>query len=169
MSLHPFDVGKPMNSARLSVIIPTWNGLRYLSTCLEALIPQLPLDAEVVLVDNGSTDGTAAWVRTAYPSLRLLALNANLGFAGGINAGLRVARGDLLLLLNNDAFVEPGCITALLAAVTKSPHIGAVGGVLTFAHRPELVASAGIRVRNDGVALDLWTGQHISSLPATQI
>ena len=158
-----------MSSVSLSVIIPTWNGLHYLSACLEALMPQLPPDAEVVLVDNGSTDGTTTWVRIAYPSVRLLALNTNVGFAGGITAGLRVAKGDLLLLLNNDAFVEPGCIPALLAAAAEWPQIGAIGGVLTFAHHPELVASAGIRVRRDGVALDLWTGQHIHDLPTTQV
>lgn len=153
----------------LSVIIVTWNGLRYLPACLEALLPQLPTDAETVLVDNGSTDGTLAWVRAAYPAVRLVALPENLGFAGGVNAGLRVADGELLLLLNNDAFVEPGCIAALLEAMRQRADVGAAGALLTFAHRPDLVASAGIRVRRDGLALDLWAGRAVADLPAAPL
>ncbi|HEU4323818.1 MAG TPA: glycosyltransferase family 2 protein [Roseiflexaceae bacterium] len=151
--------------AAVSVIIPTWNGLRYLPECLGALLPQLPSDAEVLLVENGSTDGTAAWVRQNHPQVRLLDLGRNTGFAGGVAAGLRAARGGLLLLLNNDAFIEPGCLPALLGALEHDPTLGAAGGVLTFAHRPDLVASAGICLRRDGVALDLWPGRAVADLP----
>ena len=156
-----------MNAAPLSVVIVSWNGLRYLPGCLDALLPQLPPGAEVVLVDNGSTNGTAAWVDATYPAIRTIGLRENLGFAGGVNAGLRAARGTLLLLLNNDAFVEAGFVASLLEAMERCPEVGAAGAVLTFAHRPELVASAGIRVRRDGVALDLWAGRRVADLPAT--
>jgi len=149
----------------LSVIIVTWNGLRYLPDCLAALLPQLPNDAEVIIVDNGSTDGTCAWLRQHYPEVTVVALHENAGFAGGTVAGLRVAHGDLLLLLNNDAFVEPGFVAALLGVMRTCDDIGAAGGVLTFAHRPDLVASAGIRLRRDGVALDAWPGRDVSDLP----
>jgi GT2 family glycosyltransferase len=155
-----------MNTPMLSTIIVCWNGMRHLPNCLAALLPQLPGDAEIILVDNGSTDGTAAWARAAYPTMRIIALPANLGFAGGVDAGLRAARGDLLLLLNDDAFAEPGCVAALLDFMTAHAEIGAAGAVLLFAHRPELVASAGIRVRRDGLALDLWAGRPAAELPA---
>lgn len=149
----------------ISVIIPTWNGMRHLPECLAALRPQLPAGGEIVLVDNGSTDGTAEWARACYPDIRLVSLPKNLGFAGGVAAGVRAARGELLLLLNDDAFVEPWCIDALLGALGHRPDVGATGGVLTFAHRPDLVASAGIRLRRDGVALDLWVGRAVTDLP----
>ena len=155
-----------MSTIPLSVIVVCWNGLRHLPDCLAALVPQLPGEAEVVLVDNGSTDGSAAWARAAHPALRLVELPHNLGFAGGVNAGLRAARGQLLLLLNDDAFAEPGFAAALLDVMARQPEIGAASAVLLFAHRPELVASAGIRVRRDGLALDLWAGQPAASLPA---
>jgi len=155
-----------MIRAPLSVVIVNWNGLRYLPECLAALVPQLPPDAEVVLVDNGSADGSAAFVRERYPAVRLVELQANLGFAGGVNAGLRAARGELLLLLNNDAFVEPGFVATLLDAMQGCPEVGAASAVLVFAHRPELVASAGIRVRRDGLALDVWAGRPVAELPA---
>jgi GT2 family glycosyltransferase len=155
-----------METASLSVVIVTWNGLRYLPECLDALAPQLPPGAEIVLVDNGSTDGTLEWLRTTRPAIRLIALPHNLGFAGGVNAGLRAATGDLLLLLNNDAFVEPGFVAALTGALAARPDVGAAGAILTFAHRPDLVASAGIRMRRDGLALDLWVGRPVAELPA---
>jgi GT2 family glycosyltransferase len=155
-----------MTRVPLSVIIVNWNGLRYLPECLAALWPQLPAAAEVVLVDNGSSDGSAAFVRERYPGVRLVALRENLGFAGGADVGLRAAHGTLLLLLNNDAFVEAGFVAALLEVMGRCPEVGAASAVLLFAHRPEIVASAGICVRCDGLALDLWAGRAAADLPA---
>lgn len=165
-AMHPDPAPQRDAGVPLSTVIVSWNGRRYLPACLDALLPQLPPGAETLLVDNGSTDGTAEWACAAYPAVRLIALRENLGFAGGVNAGLRAARGDLLLLLNNDAFVEPGFIAALCAALRQRDDIGAVGAVLTFAHQPQIVASAGVRVRRDGLALDLWAGRAVADLPA---
>src|SRR5262245_36821791 len=155
-----------MTRVPLSAIIVNWNGLRYLPECLDALLPQLPAGAEALLVDNGSTDGSAALARERYPAVRCVALPENLGFAGGVNAGLRAARGELLLLLNNDAFAAPDFVSTLLSALDRCPEAGAASAVLTFAHRPDLVASAGIRVRRDGLALDLWAGRPVVELSA---
>jgi GT2 family glycosyltransferase len=154
-----------MNVISLSAVIVCWNGMRHLPSCLAALLPQLPASAEVVIVDNGSTDGTAIWARATYPAATVIALGENLGFAGGVNAGLRAARGDLLLLLNDDAFAEPRFVATLLEIMEQRPDVGAAAGVLLFAHRPEIVASAGIRVRRDGLALDLWAGRSVATLP----
>ncbi len=150
---------------RISVVIVGWNGLRHLPACFDALMPQLPADSEVILVDNGSSDGTSDWVCATWPAVRLIRLPENLGFAGGVNAGLRVARGARLMLLNDDAFVEPGCISALLEALEQAPQIGAAAVVLTFAHQPGIVASAGVCLRRDGVAMDLWAGRSVVELP----
>jgi|RhiMetdeSRZDD1v2_1073273.scaffolds.fasta_scaffold588004_1 GT2 family glycosyltransferase len=154
-----------MTRIPLSAVIVNWNGLRYLPACLDALLPQLPPGAEALLVDNGSTDGSAALARERYPAVRIVALPKNQGFAGGVNAGLRAARGELLLLLNNDAFAETGFVAALLSALDRCPEAGAASAVLTFAHQPDLIASAGIRVRRDGLALDLWAGRPVAELP----
>lgn len=151
----------------LSVIIVTWNGRRFLDPCLCAVAAQLQPDDEIIVVDNGSTDGTADWLSHTWRVVRLVALPSNLGFAGGVNVGLRMARGELLLLLNNDAFVEPGCVPALVETMQQNPQIGAAAGVLTFDHCPNLVASAGIVARRDGLALDRWTGRDVDALPAT--
>ena len=116
-------IGTPI----LSVIIVSWNGMRQLPECLATLLPQLSPEAEVILVDNGSTDGTADWARANHPHAYTIELPENLGFAGGVNAGLRAARGELLLLINDDAFVEPGFVAALLDTMARRPDIGAAG------------------------------------------
>jgi GT2 family glycosyltransferase len=154
----------------LSIIIPTWNGLSHLPACLAALAPQCAEIAggvEILLIDNGSRDGTAAWIGQAYPKVTHVRLPENIGFAGGVNTGLRRARGGQILLFNDDAFAEPGFLSALMAAARAHPHVGAVAGILTFAHKPAMVASAGIRSRRDGLALDLWAGRSVADLPST--
>lgn len=153
--------GMPM----LSVIIVTWNGMAHLPRCLEALVPQLPPDSEIIQVDNGSRDGTVEWVHANYPAVRLIELDRNTGFAGGVAAGLRVARGEFILLLNDDVFVEPNFVSALIAVMNEHAEYAAASAVLLFDHRPELVASAGIRVRRDMLALDLWPGLPVPALP----
>jgi GT2 family glycosyltransferase len=155
-----------MPRSSISAIVPTWNALRYLPACLTALRAQLGPDDEIILVDNGSRDHAAAWARRNAPDIRLLELPYNRGFAGGTNAGLRAAHGNLLLLCNDDALVEPGCIAALTSTLQAHPDAGAVAGVLTFSRHPQVVASAGICVQRDGVALDLHLGRQVCELPA---
>ena len=79
-----------------SVVIPNWNGAHHLPVCLDALQGQTYPHMEVILVDNGSTDGSQALVKERYPGVRLLALESNLGLTGGNNAGFGTARGEIL-------------------------------------------------------------------------
>jgi GT2 family glycosyltransferase len=150
----------------ISAVIPTWNALRFLPACLAALSAQLGPDDEIVLVDNRSRDHAGAWVGRHMPEVRVLQLPENLGFAGGTAAGIAAARGELLLLINDDALAEPGCVAALWAALRDSPGAGAAAGALTFSRRPELVASAGMRFQRDGVATDLHMGLPAAELPS---
>ncbi|WP_129671410.1 glycosyltransferase family 2 protein [Candidatus Chloroploca sp. Khr17] len=150
---------------RLSAVIPTWQGLRYLPACLSALRAQLGPDDEIILVDNASRDQAGAWAQRHAPDVQVVTLPTNLGFAGGTNAGLAVARGELLLLINDDALAEPGCVAALWHALSEHPHAGAAAGILTFSRHPERIASAGITVRRDGVATDRHPGLPINALP----
>lgn len=149
----------------ISAVIPTWSALRYLPACLAALRAQLGPADEIVLVDNASRDRAGDWARRHAPDVRVLSLPQNLGFAGGTAAGIAAARGALLLLINDDALAEPGCVDALWAALEASPGAGAAAGVLTFSRRPDIVASAGIRFQRDGVATDLHMGVDVAALP----
>ena len=154
-----------MDRPPISAVIPTWNGLRYLPACLSALQAQLSPRDEIILVDNASRDQAGVWARRYAPTVRILSLERNLGFAGGTAAGLAVAHGELLLLINDDAMAEPGCVAALWAALRDHPAAGMAAGVLTFSRRPELIASAGIRFQGDGVAIDHQLGVHLNTLP----
>ena len=138
--------------------------MHFLRPCLQSLREQT-VEHEVVVVDNGSTDGTVAWLRDAMPAARVVGLPQNLGFAGGNNAGLRVARGDLLVLLNNDTLVPPDFLALIAAPMDANPALGSVAGVLTFAHRPEIVAAAGIVPGRDGVHRDALAVTASSALP----
>jgi len=101
---------------KASVIVLAWNGREYLEACLSAVFAQDYPDFEVIVVDNGSTDGSADFVAERFPQARLIRNERNLGFAAGNNVGLRAATGDVLVLLNQDTQVRPGWLGALLSA-----------------------------------------------------
>jgi len=100
----------------VSVVIPNWNGRDLLERFLPSVVRALRPGDEIVVVDNGSTDGSAAWLRDVFPHVRLLALDRNLGFGGGSNAGIRAATHDIVVLLNNDMRVHPDFLPPLLQA-----------------------------------------------------
>jgi len=103
-----------------SIVIPNWNGRdlleKYLPSVLEAAAVN-PAN-EVIVVDNGSQDGSAAWVREHFPEVRVIAIEKNLGFGGGSNAGFRAAKHDIVVLLNSDMRVAPDFLAPLLDAFT---------------------------------------------------
>lgn len=124
MDLSSFIIQRlpPLAKAPLvSVIIPTWNGARHLDPCLGALRAQTYRCFEIIVVDNGSDDGTLDLLATHWPEVRVVALPTNRGFAGGVNAGLAVARGELLALVNNDTAAEPGWLEQLVLALVQEP------------------------------------------------
>lgn len=111
---------------KASVIVLSWNGMEYLGDCLDAVLSQDCPDFEVIVVDNGSSDGSADFVGQQYPQVRLIRNARNLGFAGGNNVGLRAATGDVLILLNQDTVVQSGWLEALIEAFDES-GTGVVG------------------------------------------
>ena len=101
----------------ITVVIPNWNGLRWLPDCLAALEGQTCRPAEVIVVDNGSTDGSLDWLRARGAALRLIALERNTGFAAAVNTGIRAAATPLVALLNTDTRAEPEWLERLRAAL----------------------------------------------------
>jgi hypothetical protein len=102
-----------------SIVIVSWNGRQFLEPCLNAVAAQQGVEAETILVDNGSSDGTGAFVRERFPWVRLVALGENRGFAGGNNAGAREARGDRLAVVDAD-----GACRGRAGDVTDHRHLG---------------------------------------------
>ncbi len=106
---------QPSNTAA-SVVIPNWNGRDLLAKYLPSVVQALsgnPVN-EIIVVDNGSDDGSADFLRESFPSVRVLPLTHNLGFGGGSNAGFREAKNDIVVLLNSDMRVEPDFLGPLL-------------------------------------------------------
>jgi GT2 family glycosyltransferase len=112
---------------KASVIVLAWNGMEYLEGCLDAVLAQDYPDFEVIVVDNGSTDGSADFVAARYPQVRLIRNERNLGFAGGNNVGLRAADGDVLVLLNQDTEVQAGWLKSLVEPTASDANVGIVG------------------------------------------
>ncbi len=120
---------KPELVPRVSIIIVNWNGLRHLKPLFDS-IKKLDFDKkklEVLMVDNASTDESVSFTKKNYSSIRILRLDQNYGFCGGNNRGIAEAKGDYILLLNNDVVVDKNLLNALLAGFS-SPEVGAVGG-----------------------------------------
>jgi O-antigen biosynthesis protein len=108
------------NTASASVVIPNWNGRDLLEKYIPSIVEALKDNSanEIIVVDNGSQDGSAEFLRDHFPSVRVLALDRNLGFGGGSNAGFRAAKNDIVVLLNSDMRVEPDFLAPLLEAFT---------------------------------------------------
>ena len=109
---------KRPNTASASVVIPNWNGRDLLQKYFPSIVEAVRgnSDNEIIVVDNGSEDGTAEFLREHFPSVRVLALERNLGFGGGSNAGFRAAKNDIVVLLNSDMRVERDFLAPLLEA-----------------------------------------------------
>jgi hypothetical protein len=127
----------------VSAVVVSWNGRHWLDRCLGSLLALDPAPKEIILVDNASTDGTVEHVRRAYPRVAVVALDSNLGFAGGNNAGARRASARYLAFLNNDAEAERTWLARLLDPVEADPSVGLVTSRIVFMDRPDTVDSAG--------------------------
>ncbi len=138
------------NSPRVTAIVLSWNGREDTLACLRSLEHVTYRPFSVLVVDNGSSDGSADAVEAQHPGARLVRLPANLGFAGGMNAGVRAAfaeGADAVLLLNNDMEAEPACVEPLVAALEADPAAGAACAQILFAGEQPRIWYAGAPLR----------------------
>ena len=112
--------GKRMS--KVSVIIPNYNGKKYLRDCLDAMECQSFRDFEVLLIDNGSDDGSGDLIRKEYPWVRRISLRENTGFCGAVNQGIRNSASPFVILLNNDTVADKNFIKELLKAIEDKPQ-----------------------------------------------
>jgi GT2 family glycosyltransferase len=149
----------------ISIVIVNWNGMSYLPECIESSCRQEYSNKELVIVDNGSTDGSREWLRSYGAGIdSLVELDRNTGFAGGVNAGIRAARGEFIALLNNDA-VPSGAWLSELARPTLELSVGMVASKILFYDRRQVIDKVGHLLYPDGLnrgrgAGELDTGQY---------
>jgi GT2 family glycosyltransferase len=114
--------------AKVSVQIVTWNSLRYIEDCLNSLQEQTFKDFSVLVVDNGSSDGTVEFVRSHFPTASVLQNFKNIGFAKANNQGIQFAQSEYVLVLNPDVIVTPDFLTAIIRFADQQPAGGSFGG-----------------------------------------
>lgn len=135
----------------ISIIIPHWNGKHHLDYCLNSLRSQTFTDFEVILADNGSTDGSQAYLRHHFPEVRLLELGHNRGFTGACNAGYEAAQGQFIILLNNDTEADPHWLSELMAGFARHPSAGSLACKMLLFDRRDQLHTAGDFYRVDGI------------------
>lgn len=135
----------------VSAVVPNWNGMRWLPDCLDALARQQHPPAEVIVVDNGSTDGSLEWLAREQPTVRVVALGRNTGFAYAANRGLDAALHGLVALVNTDVVLSPEWLARMAGALEREPECGSVACKMLSLEDRSFVYDAGDVLRRDGV------------------
>ncbi|BAF59265.1 MAG: glycosyltransferase family 2 protein [Pelotomaculum sp.] len=135
-----------MSAPLASVVIPNWNGRMLLQTCLASLRRQTCRDFEIIVVDNGSSDGSAEMIQACYPEVRLIRLSRNEGFSRAINRGIRAAAGKYIALLNNDTEADPKWLGELIKALEQNPEAGFCASKMLNFFQRNLIDNAGDRL-----------------------
>jgi GT2 family glycosyltransferase len=149
-----------MNNPLISVVILNWNGMKVIDGCLRSLEKQTYKNLEVIVVDNASKDGSNEYIAKAYPRVKLISNKSNLGFGGGNNVGISAAKGEYVMMLNNDTRIEPDCVEQLKTAIEKNRNYGACASKILLEFDRDLHDVAGIAVCLDGLSIGRGRVEH---------
>lgn len=127
----------------ISVIIPNWNGSELLKKCLDSLKKQTYKDFEILVIDNGSSDGSVELMKKKYPEVNLIELKNNTGFAPAVNLGIKICTGLYMVLLNNDTVADKNCLRYLADSAKKKKDCGMIAAKILQMDNPGLIDSAG--------------------------
>lgn len=148
-------------------LIPNYNGQVYLPECLTALSRQNPNTSKIVLIDDGSADGSVDYVRNFFPDVDIFKLEKNLGFARAVNAGIKYARAKyqptFLAVLNNDTKVSDNWLAVLEAHLSQNSKIAAVTSNMLFHDQPNVINSQGGTCNTIGYAHDINSGKGVAN------
>ena len=140
-----------------TIIIPNYTGIKFLPDCIASLQKQTVGGFEILIVDNGSSDGSLEWIKQAAEAdtrIHLISLPENKGFAGGVNEGLRATDSEYVLLLNNDTVAEEDFVEQLEKSISRDESVFAVSAQMIKASDHTLIDSAG-----DGITWLGWAYQ----------
>ncbi|KKQ67139.1 MAG: putative glycosyltransferase [Candidatus Daviesbacteria bacterium GW2011_GWA2_38_24] len=144
---------------RVSVVIPNWNGKEFLKACLKSLESQTFKNFEVIIVDNGSTDRSAQYIKKYFPKFKVIKLPKNIGFSPAVNIGIKDSQGEYIVLLNNDTKVDKDCLKQLVKCADVYPEVGMVAAKMLQFYNPDLIDSAGDFVDAVGHASNIGYGE----------
>lgn len=148
----------PNPAPLVSVIIVTRNGRHHLAECLPTLAAQTYPHLETIIVDDASTDGTAAYLHTHFPTVRVISQPDGPNFAAGCNLGAAHAHGDYLFFVNNDTALAPTCIQHLVAAHGQDPQTAGAAAMLRLHSHPPFINGLGTGLRRFGFGYDIGLG-----------
>ncbi len=129
--------------ADVAVVVPNYNGMRFLKACLDSLREQTVQGFPVILVDNGSVDGSADFAEEHYPEVTVRRFDSNRGFCAAVNEGIRMAQTEYVILLNNDTVCEPTFVEALVCAIEKRPRCFSCAAKMVRMKHPDRIDNAG--------------------------
>ncbi len=127
----------------VTIIIPNYNGKHFMEACLESLNHQTCKDFQILVVDNHSSDGSAAYMKEQHPEIPLISLDENYGFSKAVNIGIKHTDTPYVILLNNDTVVDKNYVAEMLKAIKASPRIFSVSSKMIQMYNPSLIDSAG--------------------------
>lgn len=129
---------------KVSVIIPNFNGEKFLKPCLDALLRQSMDDFDIIVVDDGSSDGSVKLLKDKYADrIELVEMGRNTGFCGAVNAGVKAAKSEFVILLNNDTVADERFVEELTAAIERRPRAFSINACMLTVQNPEILDGAG--------------------------
>jgi GT2 family glycosyltransferase len=143
----------------VTAVVLNWNGRKLLEKSLPALGKQTYRPLQVLLVDNASTDDSLAYVKKNFPQTKVIRNPTNLGFAAGMNIGLRAAKGKYVISVTNDVALEPKVISEMVAAAEKDSRVGMAVPLLVRSSEPSVIDAAGVSVDRSGYGANVGGGE----------
>ena len=129
--------------SQVTVVIPNWNGIRFLEPCLKSLRMQTFDDFDIILIDNGSKDGSAEFVRKRFPEVKVKRFLRNTGFCHAVNTGIRMSRSPYVIMLNNDVICDPEMLEKLTGGMKQYPKAFSCQAKMLSMDNPSLIDDAG--------------------------
>jgi GT2 family glycosyltransferase len=151
-----------LKKSKVAIIMVSWNAKEYLEKCLSSIFEQTYSNFEVIFIDNGSTDGSVELIRKNFPTVRLISLDENYGFAKANNIGIRLAFEDKarhVVLLNVDTIIKANFLEELVAAAESDDHIGCCQSKMFSMDDPRIIDGVGISVRKNCGMISIGHGE----------
>ena len=150
-----------MQEKKVTVVIPNYNGIKYIRGCMDSLRAQQECLFDILVIDNASTDGSLEVLQKEYEEVRVIALSENTGFCHAVNLGIRESTTPYVILLNNDTIVKPGFVSRLVEAIEESENIFSVSSMMLSMQDERIIDDAG-----DGYCALGWAYARGKGLPA---